>query len=96
MATEEEIEKVTRIRVQLADGREVVLAQNKGGTLLAASPKEGDAAIPIIPLGALVQDLDWDVSWTRKKGLEIRHLEHGIISGFFTFLLARAKTQTLF
>ena len=79
VASEEEIEKATRVRVQLADGGEVVLAQNKGGTLLAASPKEGDAATPIVPLGALVQDLGCDVSWTRKKGLEIRHPEHGII-----------------
>ena len=79
VATEEEIERATRVRVQLADGGEVVLAQNKGGTLLAASPKEGDAATPIVPLGALVQDLGCDVSWTRKKGLEIRHPEHGII-----------------
>ena len=79
VASEEEIEKATRVRVQLADGGEVVLAQNKGGTLLAALPKEGDAATPIVPLGALVQDLGCDVSWTRKKGLEIRHPEHGII-----------------
>ena len=79
VAPQEEIEVSKRVRVQLADGGEVVLAQNRGGTLLAAAPKEGDAATPIVPLGALVQDLGCDVSWTRKRGLEIRHPEHGLI-----------------
>ena len=78
-ATEEEIERSTRVKVQLADGAEVVLAQNKAGTLLARPPKEGDAATPIVPLGSLVQELGCDVSWSRKRGLEIRHPEHGVI-----------------
>ena len=78
-ATEEEIERSTRVKVQLADGAEVVLAQNKAGTLLARPPKEGDAATPIVPLGSLVQDLGCDVSWSRRRGLEIRHPEHGVI-----------------
>ena len=79
VALQEELETAKRVRVQLADGGEVVLAQNRGGTLLAAAPKEGDSATPIVPLGALVQDLGCDVSWTRKRGLEIRHPEHGVI-----------------
>ena len=79
VASQEEIDMAKRVRVQLADGGEVVLAQNRGGTLLAAAPKEGDSATPIVPLGALVQDLGCDVSWTRKRGLEIRHPEHGVI-----------------
>ena len=79
VASQEEIEMAKRVRVQLADGGEVVLAQNRGGTPLAAAPKEGDSATPIVPLGALVQDLGCDVSWTRKRGLEIRHPEHGVI-----------------
>ena len=79
VATEGEIERSTRVKVQLADGAEVVLAQNKAGTLLAAPPKEGDAATPIAPLGSLVQDLGCDVSWSRKRGLEIQHPEHGVI-----------------
>ena len=78
-ATEEEIERATRVKVQLADGAEVVLAQNKAGTLLARPSKEGDAATPIVPLGSLVQDLGCDVSWSRRRGLEIRHPEHGVI-----------------
>ena len=78
-ATEEEIERATRVKVQLADGAEVVLAQNKAGTLLARPSSEGDAATPIVPLGSLVQDLGCDVSWSRRRGLEIRHPEHGVI-----------------
>ena len=79
VATEEEIERATRVKVQLADGAEVVLAQNKAGTLLARPSREGDTATPIVPLGSLVQDLGCDVSWSRHRGLEIRHPEHGVI-----------------
>ena len=79
VATEEEIERATRVKVQLADGAEVVLAQNKAGTLLARPSREGDAATPIVPLGSLAQDLGCDVSWSRRRGLEIRHPEHGVI-----------------
>ena len=60
--------------MQLASGSEVVLAQNAGGTLLATTPKEGDAATPIVPL-----DLGCDLTWSRRRGLEIRHPEHGVI-----------------
>ena len=76
---EEEIERATRVKVQLADGAEVVLAQNKAGTLLARPSRKGIAATPIVPLGSLVQDLGCDVSWSRRRGLEIRHPEHGVI-----------------
>ena len=57
----------------------MVLAQNKAGTLLARPSSEGDTATPIVPLGSLVQDLGCDVSWSRRRGLEIRHPEHGVI-----------------
>ena len=76
VASEEEIERATRVKVQLADGAEVVLAQNKAG---ARPSREGDAATLIVPLGSLVQDLGCDVSWSRRRGLEIRHPEHGVI-----------------
>eukprot|EP00439_Symbiodinium_sp_Y106_P050041 s545_g6.t1 len=77
-ATDTELEESARVRVQLADGKEVVLAQNSGGTLL--TKKSGsDASGPIVPLGALVQDLGCQISWTRKGGLTIRHPEHGLI-----------------
>ena len=41
--------------------------------------KEGDAATPIVIFGALVQDLGCDLTWSRRRGLEIRHPEHGVI-----------------
>ena len=77
-ATEEEIETANQVRVQLADGKEIVLAQGPSGTLLTKRSEEG-ASGPIVPLGALVQDLGCQVSWTRRGGLVIRHPEHGLI-----------------
>ena len=77
-ATDTELEEAARVRVQLADGKEVVLAQNSSGTLLTRR-SGGDASGPIVPLGALVQDLGCQISWTRRGGLTIRHPEHGLI-----------------
>ncbi|CAE7212420.1 TY2B-DR3 [Symbiodinium microadriaticum] len=75
-ASEEEIQASNH--VQLAGGREVVLAQGKSGTLMAS--KTGDATSgPIVPLGALVQELGCQLSWTRRGGLVIRHPQHGVI-----------------
>ncbi|CAE7769634.1 GIP [Symbiodinium sp. CCMP2592] len=77
-ATEEELCDADLVRVQLADGKEVVLGQGPSGTLLTR--KSGsNASGPIVPLGALVQDLGCQVSWTRRGGLVIRHPEHGVI-----------------
>ena len=78
-ATDEELDAAHRVQVQLADGREVCLAQNASGTLLVQASKSGASSGPIVPLGALVQDLGCQVSWTRRGGLTIRHPEHGII-----------------
>ena len=77
-ASEEEIQASNHVRVQLAGGREVVLAQGKSGTLMAS--KTGDATSgPIVPLGALVQELGCQLSWTKRGGLVIRHPQHGVI-----------------
>ena len=78
-ASEGEVSKANRVRVQLANGSEVVLAQNQAGTLLAVSPGEGDETAPIVPMGSLVQDLGCELSWTRKGGLKITHPVHGTI-----------------
>ena len=78
MAQDEEVEAASKVKVQLANGTEVTLAQNRGGTLLATSAASGEA-VPIVPLGSLVQDLGCDLTWTRRKGLEIKHPNHGVI-----------------
>ena len=73
-----ELEDADRVRVQLADGKEVVLAQNASGTLLTRR-SGSDVSGPIVPLGALAQDLGCQITWTRRGGLTIRHPEHGLI-----------------
>ena len=77
-ATDHELEEADRVTVQLADGKEIVLGQNSSGTLLTRKSGGGTGG-PIVPLGALVQDLGCQVSWTRRGGLTIRHPEHGLI-----------------
>ena len=72
------MEDADRVRVQLADGKEVVLAQNASGTLLTRR-SGSDVSGPIVPLGALAQDLGCQITWTRRGGLTIRHPEHGLI-----------------
>ena len=67
-----------KVKVQLANGAEVTLAQNRGGTLLATLATSSEA-VPIVPLGSLVQDLGCDLTWTRRRGLEIKHPSHGVI-----------------
>ncbi|CAE7232960.1 TY2B-DR3 [Symbiodinium microadriaticum] len=77
-ASEEEIQASNHVRVQLAGGREVVLAQGKSGTLMASKTGEATSG-PIVPLGALVQELGCQLSWTKRGGLVIRHPQHGVI-----------------
>ena len=77
--TEEEINGADRVRVQLANGDCVTLAQNRAGTLLATKAAPEDDALPIVPLGSLVQDLNCELTWGRKRGLEIKHPIHGTI-----------------
>ena len=77
-ADEEEIMDADHVKVQLAGGREVVLSQGRHGTLLAKKTGAASSA-PIVPLGALVEELGCQVSWSRRGGLVIRHPQHGII-----------------
>ena len=71
-ATEDELQDATQVTVQLAGGREAVLAQGKSGTLLTKKTKD-ECSSPIVPLGALVQELGCQVTWSRRGGLVIRH-----------------------
>ncbi|CAE7894355.1 unnamed protein product, partial [Symbiodinium necroappetens] len=77
-ASEEELLDADHVRVQLAGGREVVLSQGRHGSLLAEKTGAASSA-PIVPLGALVQELGCQVSWSRRGGLVIRHPQHGAI-----------------
>ncbi|CAE7758600.1 RE1 [Symbiodinium sp. CCMP2456] len=77
--TEEEISAATTVRVQLANGEEVALAQSPTGTLLARKASPDDLVSPIVPLGSLVQDLNCELTWGRRRGLEIKHPLHGTI-----------------
>ena len=78
-ATFEEVDKAEKVKVQLANGEEVTLAQNQAGTLLATRSTPDDASTPIVPLGSRVQDLNCELTWGRRRGLEIHHPIHGTI-----------------
>ncbi|OLP84473.1 Transposon Ty1-NL2 Gag-Pol polyprotein [Symbiodinium microadriaticum] len=70
------------VKVQLADGKTVLLRQNKAGTLMPYNKNqaaEGEHGTVIVPLGSLVQELGCSVSWTR-RGLEVVHPVYGVIS----------------
>ena len=77
--TDEELRSSNSVRVQLANGEEVTLAQNRAGTLLAKKASPDDLVSPIVPLGSLVQDLNCELTWGKRRGLEIRHPTHGTI-----------------
>ena len=71
------------VRVELASGQFVTLRQNKGGTLLATKEVQGATeASTILPLGALVQQLGCDLSWTRRGGLKVTHPQFGELKTF--------------
>ena len=73
--TLEEVNEAKRVKVQLADGRHVLLRQTKGGTLLA----DDDSGGTILPLGSLVSSLGCKLDWSKRKGLRITHPEHGLL-----------------
>ena len=78
-----DLERASPVRVELAGGQYVTLKQNKAGTLLAAAQDEGAPnATPILPLGALVQQLGCDLTWTRKGGLKVVHPQFGVLKTF--------------
>ena len=70
------------VQVTLADGNQVVLQQNRAGTLMPAkgsSMASGTSSTTIVPLGTLVQELGCTISWDR-QGLRVKHPEHGVIT----------------
>ncbi|CAE7250766.1 ATG18, partial [Symbiodinium sp. CCMP2456] len=72
---DKELEKANNVGVELADGQLVELKQTSTGTLLKAGG-EG-ARAPIVPLGALVQQLGCSINWSKRQGLRVIHPEHG-------------------
>ncbi|CAE7336511.1 GIP [Symbiodinium pilosum] len=78
-----DVDQAHPVRVELAGGQYVTLKQNKAGTLLAAADDPGAAnASPILPLGALVQKLGCELTWTRKGGLKVIHPQFGVLRTF--------------
>ena len=76
---EEELPEVP-VSVELAGGQVVTLQQNKAGTLMPTSSSAGPMeAATILPLGALVQQLGCELSWTKRGGLRIIHPQHGVL-----------------
>ncbi|CAE7339218.1 RE1, partial [Symbiodinium pilosum] len=68
------VEQASPVRVELAGG------QNRAGTLLAAADDpQAAGATSILPLGALVQQLGCELTWTRKGGLKVVHPEFGVL-----------------
>ncbi|CAE7214330.1 RE1 [Symbiodinium microadriaticum] len=70
-----ELEQANHVGVELADGQTVRLKQTSTGTLLKA--EDGSPQAPIVPLGALVQQLGCSISWSRRQGLKVYHPVHG-------------------
>ena len=77
------VEQASPVRVELAGGQYVTLKQNRAGTLLAAADDpQAAGATSILPLGALVQQLGCELTWTRKGGLKVVHPEFGVLKTF--------------
>ena len=68
------------VRVELAGGNSVTLKQNKAGTLMPTVDTDNAQDVAtILPMGALVQTLGCELSWTRKGGLKIIHPQFGTL-----------------
>ena len=68
------------VRVELAGGRTITLQRNQAGTLMPTTKdSDADDSATILPMGALVQQLGCDLSWTRKGGLKIVHPQFGTL-----------------
>ena len=77
------VDQAVPVRVELAGGQYITLKQNRAGTLLAAADDpEAANATPILPLGALVQKLGCELTWTRKGGLKVLHPQFGVLKTF--------------
>ncbi|CAE7876411.1 TY5A [Symbiodinium sp. KB8] len=70
-----EFEQASSVGVELADGQTVKLKQTNTGTLLKV--EDGSPQAPIVPLGALVQQLGCSISWSKRQGLKVYHPVHG-------------------
>ena len=70
-----EFEQASSVGVELADGQTVKLKQTSTGTLLKV--EDGSPQAPIVPLGALVQQLGCSISWSKRQGLKVYHPVHG-------------------
>ena len=77
---EGEIEATTPIKVELAGGQETWLRQTRAGTLVPSSQDDGGQVGSIVPLGALVQQLNCTLAWTKDDGLIINHPSCGKIT----------------
>ena len=78
-ATEEELRRAENVEVQLADGGSVVLKQGENGTLFPTTSGTSSKASPIVPLGALVEELGCDIKWNKEDGMVVTHPESGPI-----------------
>ncbi|CAE7295400.1 TY5A, partial [Symbiodinium sp. CCMP2592] len=68
------------VRVELAGGRTITLQQNQAGTLMPTTKDvEADDSATILPMGALVQQLGCDLTWTKRGGLKIVHPQFGTL-----------------
>ncbi|CAE6957296.1 GIP [Symbiodinium sp. CCMP2592] len=68
------------VRVELAGGKSITLQQNKAGTLMPTTDtKDAQDMSTILPLGALVQTLGCELSWTKRGGLKIVHPQFGVL-----------------
>ncbi|CAE7845141.1 GIP, partial [Symbiodinium necroappetens] len=77
---DQETMRETPVRVDLAGGQSVVLQQNQAGTLLPTTTGRNPQDVStILPLGALVQSLGCELTWTRKGGLKIVHPQFGTL-----------------
>ncbi|CAE7714237.1 unnamed protein product, partial [Symbiodinium necroappetens] len=74
------IETTTPIKAELAGGQETWLRQTKAGTLVPSSQDDGGQVKSIVPLGALVQQLNCTLAWTKDDGLIINHPSCGKIT----------------
>ncbi|CAE7189867.1 TY5A [Symbiodinium sp. KB8] len=77
---EGELDKTTPIKVELAGGQETWLRQTKAGTLVPSSQDDGATVGSIVPLGALVQQLNCTLTWNKDDGLVINHPSYGKIA----------------
>ena len=68
------------VRVELAGGQWITLQQNRAGTPMPTSQSTpAQETATMLPMGALVQQLGCELTWTRRGGLKITHPEFGVL-----------------